>query len=317
MIMTEPSKRNLLLVLGQYWAERQAEASPTSPVRSRWLPTPGNVLFTCLALALLLLTQGVWATNNPNTTTMPGPNATTVNYQGRLAAADGTPQNGTFGMSFTIYDATSGGSIVWGPENHSAIPVTDGLFNVGLGSLTSGGIPTNVWGGDRYLEITVGGETLFPRELIRSVPIAGMALTVPQGSITSGNLNLNHGTTCLSSNRDVSSPGSNQVITVSNFSLPFSLSQSSRVLIWYDGLARFNVPPDHARVFLTVNGEEKTGSYGDNPNRWFPLKGQRIISLDSGNHALGLAINSQQAGTMTLNGNGAFQTCINYLVLGE
>lgn len=52
-----------------------------------------------------------------------------------------------------------------------------------LGSQTSGGIPTNVWDGDRYLEITVGGETLSPRELIRSVPIAGMALTVPDGAI--------------------------------------------------------------------------------------------------------------------------------------
>jgi len=54
---------------------------------------------------------------------------------------------------------------------------------VGLGSQTPGGIPTSAWNGDRYLEITVGGETLNPRELIRSVPIAGMALTVPDGAI--------------------------------------------------------------------------------------------------------------------------------------
>jgi hypothetical protein len=42
-----------------------------------------------------------------------------------------------------------------------------------------------VWNGDIYLEVTVGGETLEPRELIRSVPIAGMALTVPDGAIGS------------------------------------------------------------------------------------------------------------------------------------
>lgn len=41
--------------------------------------------------------------------------------------------------------------------------------SVGLGSQTSGGIPTSVWNGDRYLEITVGGETLSLHELIRSV----------------------------------------------------------------------------------------------------------------------------------------------------
>ena len=56
--------------------------------------------------------------------------------------------------------------------------VSGGLFSVGLGSQTNGGIPTSAWNGDRYLEITVGGETLSPRELIRSVPIAGMALSV-------------------------------------------------------------------------------------------------------------------------------------------
>ena len=77
----------------------------------------------------------------------------------------------------------TGGNLVWGPESHAAVPVSDGLFNVGLGSLTSGGIPTTVWNGDRYLEVTVNGETLEPRELIRSVPIAGMALTVPDGAI--------------------------------------------------------------------------------------------------------------------------------------
>jgi hypothetical protein len=102
-----------------------------------------------------------------------------------LADDAGNPQNGAFGMSFAIWDATSGGSIIWGPENHSAVPVTNGLFNVGLGSQTGGGIPTTVWNGDRYLEITVGGETLAPRELIRSVPIAGLALTVPDAAITS------------------------------------------------------------------------------------------------------------------------------------
>ena len=109
-------------------------------------------------------------------------------YQGRLADDAGNPQTGTLGMSFAIWDATNGGTIIWGPESHSAVPVTDGLFNVGLGSQTSGGIPTTTWNGDRYLEITVSGETLTPRELIRSVPIAGMALTVPDGAIETSHI---------------------------------------------------------------------------------------------------------------------------------
>jgi hypothetical protein len=140
-----------------------------------------------LLVAVLILTQNVWARQAaaPNA---PGPSATTVNYQGRLADDAGVPLTGTYGMSFALYDAVEGGTLIWGPENHTAVPVSEGLFSVGLGSQTSGGIPTTTWNGDRYLEITVGGETLSPRELIRSVPIAGMALTVPDGAIEAHHL---------------------------------------------------------------------------------------------------------------------------------
>jgi hypothetical protein len=66
------------------------------------------------------------------------------------------------------------------------VPVSDGLFSVGLGSQTSGGIPTGVLSGDVWLEITVDGETLSPREQLRAVPYAmqaSVALTVPDGSV--------------------------------------------------------------------------------------------------------------------------------------
>jgi hypothetical protein len=151
----------------------------------RWLTPNGGTL---LLIAALILTQNVWARTEQSTANTPGPSATTVNYQGRLADSGGAPLDGTYGMSFALYDALTAGSMVWGPENHTAVPVSEGLFSVGLGSLTGGGIPTSVWDGDRYLEITVGGETLSPRELIRSVPIAGMALTVPDGAIEASKL---------------------------------------------------------------------------------------------------------------------------------
>jgi hypothetical protein len=169
----------------EYRADRRRAQDPlpqhSRPRRFlRWMTPNGGTL---LLIAVLLLTQNVWArqTTSP---AAPGPSATTVNYQGRLADSGGTPLDGTYGMSFSLWDAATDGNLVWGPENHTAVPVSEGLFSVGLGSQTSGGIPTTVWNGDRYLEITVGGETLSPRELIRSVPIAGMALTVPDGAIT-------------------------------------------------------------------------------------------------------------------------------------
>ncbi len=149
---------------------------------ARWLPTPGNVIFTLLAIGLLIMTQSVWSA--PSLANIPGPSATTVNYQGRLADSNGNPLSGSYNLQFAIYDAPTAGNRVWAPENHLGVSVTDGLFSVDLGSQTTGGIPTSTWDGDRYLEITVNGEPLTPRELIRSVPIAGMALTVPDGAIT-------------------------------------------------------------------------------------------------------------------------------------
>jgi len=172
----------------QYRADRRRYSPQETQIQPghlrrflRWLTPNGGTL---LLVAALIATAQVWAEPLASPAGAPGPSATTVNYQGRLADSGGTPLDGTYGMSFSLWDAATDGSVVWGPEAHPAVPVSEGLFSVGLGSQTSGGIPTSVWNGNRYLEIAVGGETLSPRELIRSVPIVGMALTVPDGIVT-------------------------------------------------------------------------------------------------------------------------------------
>jgi hypothetical protein len=171
-------QRNLLLTLGEWWERRRSQGnrSPSPMARLlRWLTPNGGTL---LLVLVLLLTQHAGA--GPQAVAhAPGPSATTVNYQGRLADAAGNPLTGIYGMSFALYDAATGGTLVWGPEDHT-VQVSAGLFAVGLGSQTAGGIPTSVWDGERYLEIAVNLETLAPRELLRGVPLAGLALTVPQ-----------------------------------------------------------------------------------------------------------------------------------------
>jgi len=184
-LLTELSEAIDRYRAGRRAARGEQEISPSRPSRLhrflRWLMPNGGTL---LLVAALIATAQVWAKPLASPAGAPGPSATTVNYQGRLANPDGSPvTDGNYGMTFALYAASTGGSPVWGPESHAAVPVSEGLFSVGLGSQTSGGIPTTTWDGDRYLEITVGGETLSPRELIRSVPIAGMALTVPDGAI--------------------------------------------------------------------------------------------------------------------------------------
>lgn len=150
-----------------------------------WLPTPGNLIFTFLVIGVLFAGQNLRA--EPNKEESGGGNASTnvINYQGYLTNGSGIPEDGVVDLTFSIWDAAVGGTQRWGIESHIDVPVSRGVFNVGLGSLMPGGIPVDTWDGDRYLEITVNGETLSPRELFTAVPIAH---TVPDGAITSRHL---------------------------------------------------------------------------------------------------------------------------------
>lgn len=100
-----------------------------------------------------------------------------LNYQGRLAGSGGSPQNGTFTMVFKVYDAVTGGSQLptgspW--TETQSVTVTDGSFNVLLGSVTA--LPANLFDGGpsdaagplRFLDVTVSGEALAPRKRIVS-----------------------------------------------------------------------------------------------------------------------------------------------------
>lgn len=81
----------------------------------------------------------------------------TMNFQGQLANSSGTLLNGNYNMRFAIYDAPSGGLKKWPStayEQHAAVPVTEGLFSIQLGSVGDP-ITFNAFtgGGDRYLQI--------------------------------------------------------------------------------------------------------------------------------------------------------------------
>jgi hypothetical protein len=60
-----------------------------------------------------------------------------INYHGKLTDSGGNPLTGTYNFTFRLYDAESGGNLVWGPEPHASTTVTDGYFNVKLGSILS------------------------------------------------------------------------------------------------------------------------------------------------------------------------------------
>jgi hypothetical protein len=150
------------------------------------LPHPGTVLFTLLVVAGLLWAQSVGAL--PLRSTLHASLSTgTIAYQGRLADANGNPLTGTYNMIFRLYDTASGGTPLWTEQwtGSNGVKVSDGLFNVMLGSLTP--IPQSVVTGHSslWLGITVGtDDEMTPRVQLGSVPFAVQALTVPDGSVT-------------------------------------------------------------------------------------------------------------------------------------
>lgn len=159
---------------------------------ARWLlPTPGNVIFTALVLITVFWADVVQALPWSPQAVPPGLSTGTWPYQGRLADSAGNPITDTLPMTFRIYSANSGGDMLWEErwEGASNVQVSDGLFNVMLGSLNP--IPQNVVTGHSslWLGIEVDNDTeMTPRVQLGSVPFAAQALTVPDGSIDSSKL---------------------------------------------------------------------------------------------------------------------------------
>jgi hypothetical protein len=102
------------------------------------------------------------------------PQGTAFTYQGELSDG-GHPANGTFDMTFTLFDAATSGKPVAAPIIAAGYPVAGGLFSIDLDF-------ASVFAGQQtWLEVSVGGQTLTPRQPINSVPVAQFALSVPPG----------------------------------------------------------------------------------------------------------------------------------------
>lgn len=103
-----------------------------------------------------------------------------VTYQGYLTDPNDVPLTGTFTMRFQIYNAKTGGTLLWN-SGDLTIAVTDGLFAARLE------ITTDIFNGEElWVAQTVGGELLTPRQEILPVP---MAHTLRPGAIIKGTAN--------------------------------------------------------------------------------------------------------------------------------
>ncbi|MCP4540831.1 MAG: hypothetical protein GY832_27145 [Chloroflexi bacterium] len=122
---------------------------------------------------------------------MLSPSNILFSYQGHLLDSNDDPVDEVVDMIFDLYSQETGGASFWTEAytGTQAITVTNGLFHVLLGSLTP--IDPTAITDDTYLELTINGETLNPRELLTSVAFAVEASTLTAGANTLGALYVN------------------------------------------------------------------------------------------------------------------------------
>ena len=354
-------QKNIITRIGEtidsFYAEKQTEIpAGQRPTRSnfsrilQWLLPNGGTIIIVLAL---FLTQTVWARSyqgilNPSNSTG------TIAYQGRLADSSGVPLTSTYPMVFRLYNTASGGAPLWEEQwtASNSVAVSDGLFNVMLGSITP--VPQNILSSNSslWLGISVGTDSeMTPRVQLGSVPYAFQALTVPDGAITNAKLadgsvsqaklgadvslvppdgsistskladsavipekiKLDSGSTCLSSYTTLNTPGIWQGIKIPGLTLSFSVNKTSSVLVWINVNYYITVSTNYAHAIYVDNiSQSGLTDYPLNLG-YHPLNFMKQITVPSGSHTIEIEASAGAIAPIEYNSG----TCINYIVLAN
>jgi hypothetical protein len=102
-------------------------------------------------------------------------------YQGRLTQ-NGAPATGNFDFTFQLFDAEVAGLQVGSTLNEPGFPVSEGLFTVALA------FPGAFTGAQMWLQVTVNGVPLLPRQAVATAPVAQFALSGAIGGPAGGAL---------------------------------------------------------------------------------------------------------------------------------
>ncbi len=105
-----------------------------------------------------------------------------IHYQGDLYSAAGQPLEGTYNLTFRIYDAPVGGTVLY-TEPHPNVPVRAGRFSVLLGDSVP--FTADLFGGpNRYIGLAVSPDAeMIPRQRFSVAPYAYWASTAAKASL--------------------------------------------------------------------------------------------------------------------------------------
>ena len=98
-----------------------------------------------------------------------------IGFQGKLLDTSNNPRNGSFDMTFRVFDVAAGGSELWS-ETQTGVPVNNGVFSVQLGDVVS--LSVGLFNRtSAYLEVEVAPDAaMTPRQLLLMSPYAFRAL---------------------------------------------------------------------------------------------------------------------------------------------
>jgi hypothetical protein len=271
------------------------------------IPNIGTLL---LVVVLLLTVPSLAAPRNAPQAT----STSTISYQGRLADSVGNPLTGYYNLEFRIYDMPTGGTPLWEEfwTGGNSVQVSDGLFNVMLGSIDNT-LASAIAGYDElYLGITVGTDSeMAPRVQLGSVPFAMYAAqaNVPDGSITTEKLADGAVTSAKMdavdaysyvANQESTNNGTEWVSLPTPDSITIVLTQTQWVDIYYG--ATCSATSGHpAYIGLSVDGGAVDGSTLTemwNATAWW-VSGFHRVQLSPGTHTIELKYKTHTGGTAT------------------
>lgn len=212
----------------------------------------------------------------------PALSSNSITYQGQLQQS-GAPFSGAANLAFQLYDAASGGNPVSGVLTRPATPVENGLFQVQL-DFGAGAFD----GSPRFLEVTVNGFALNPRQAVQATPVALYALDA--GGLPLFNLGSTGALVTLGVDlKDV-------------MSVSITVPQSGFAVLSASGMV-FLEPPEIGQTFSQVqcylrsasesmagDGRSFLVSVADTTDRFvLPLSMQRRVPVAAGQHIFHLA----------------------------
>jgi len=203
-----------------------------------------------------------------------------LSFQGRLEDEDGTPIGDLTDFVFKLYDEAgtgtppSGGSELYSSNTCTLDPDADGVFSTLIGDTVCGNaIGEDVFTkyNDVWLEVTVEGETLGPRQPIASVPYAlnaetlqGIPLSATMSAVKSSVVSMNEWGEILVGEQSPRIKGISGTLAVSApaLSLTTTSGSSGNLTLAPDGTGQVNVQGNtvSTNFFNISNAQLDTGS---------------------------------------------------------